>query len=140
MSRSGAAAESGPKRPTADHLLALPGLCGVLSAAFLVFATAVGGALREGHDPVRNSIIELYETGAPNAPWLMILFTTYHALVIPFAVGLHRGLPRSHLGWIGPLFDRRLTKPRTCHQGCASSFRVSGHASIAVIVVVSRQL
>lgn len=49
-----------------------------------------------------DTISELYEAGVPNAAWLMVLFTAYHALVIPFAYGLHRGLPRTRFGWIGP--------------------------------------
>ncbi len=83
--------------------LALLGLAGVLSAAFLVAATVLGGALRPGYDHVSYTISVLYEVGAPNAVLLMVLFTAYHALVIPLALGLHRALPANPRGWVGPL-------------------------------------
>jgi hypothetical protein len=85
-----------------DPLLTLLGLAGILSAGFIVTATVVGVVLREDANHVSFTISELYEVGAPNAWWLMILFTAYHALVIPLAVGLHRGLPRAQLDWLGP--------------------------------------
>jgi len=82
--------------------LAVLGFSGVLSALFIVTATVVGVALREDANHVSFTISELYETGAPNAGWLMVLFTAYHALVIPLAMGLHRGLPGARFGWLGP--------------------------------------
>jgi hypothetical protein len=97
------ATDQAPVTGTTDRLLMLLGLSGVASAACIVIATLVGGWLREGYSFVTHTISELYETGAPNAAWLMVLFTAYHALVIPLAFGLHRGLPPSRRGWIGPL-------------------------------------
>lgn len=82
--------------------LRLLGLAGVLSAGFLVAATVIGGALRPGYDHVSYTISELYEVGAPNAAWLMVLFTAYHMLVVPLALGLHLALPETRRGWIGP--------------------------------------
>lgn len=67
----------------------------MLSALFLVVATVIGVWLRDGYDHVAYTISELYEVGAPNAAALMVLFTAYHALVIPLAIGLHRGLSAS---------------------------------------------
>lgn len=127
-----------------DRGLALLGLCGVASPVFLVIATVVGGALREGYDPVANSISELYESGAPNAPWLMVLFTTYHALVIPLAIGLHRGLPTTRYGWIGPLalglaglLGIPLGAYARCDPGCfgATTFRGQLHGILVLVTV-----
>lgn len=85
-----------------DRWLTLLGLCGVLSALALISATVVGGALRDGYDPVRDAISELTEAGAPNAQWLRVLTTAYAVLLIPFAYGLNRGLPAARFGWVGP--------------------------------------
>jgi len=128
-----------------DCTLILLGLCGVLSPVFLVVATTVGGALRPGYDPVANSISELYEIGAPNAPWLMVLLTTYHALVIPLAIGIHCGLPRRQYGWIGPfflgmagLFGIPLGAYARCDPGCfgATSFRGQLHGILVLVTVL----
>lgn len=133
-----------PKPFTPGRSQLLLGLCGILSAAFLVFATLLGGALRDGYQPVRDSISELYETGAPNARVLMILFTAYHALVIPFAVGLHRGLPRARYGWVGPLLlalagllGIPLGSYARCDPGCfgATTFRGQLHGILVLITV-----
>lgn len=125
--------------------LLIPGLCGVLSPMFLMIATIVGGALRQDYDPIANSISELYETAAPNAHWLMVLFTTYHALVIPLAIGLYRGLPRTPCGWNGPvflglagLFGIPLGAYAQCDPGCfgATTFRGQLHGILVLVTVL----
>ncbi len=132
------------EKQSTDRVLALFGLCGVLSPVFLLVATIVGGALRESYDPVAQSISELYEIGAPNATWLMVLFTTYHALVIPLAMGLHRGLPRRMHDWIGPLFLAMagllgvpLGAYAQCDPGCfgATTFRGQLHGILVLVTV-----
>lgn len=128
----------------ANRALALLGLCGVGSAVFLIAATLLGGALREGYDPVANSISELYEVGAPNAAWLMALFTAYHALVVPLAIGVHRGLPPARHGSIGPLclalaglFGLPLGAYARCDPGCfgATTFRGHLHGVLVLVTV-----
>jgi hypothetical protein len=136
---------SSPRPPRSGRTVQqLLGLCGVLSPALLVTATVLGGALRDGYDPVRHTISELYETGAPNAAWLMVLFTGYHALVIPFAAGLHRGLPRARRDWLGPLLlgaagllGIPLGAYARCDVGCfgATSFRGQLHGILVVVTV-----
>lgn len=127
-----------------DSKLALLGLCGVLSPLFLLVATVTGGALREGYDPISQSISELYEAGAPNAAWLMVLFTTYHALVIPLAIGLHRGLPKRGPAWMGPFFlglagffGIPLGAYARCDPGCfgATTFRGQLHGILVLVTV-----
>jgi hypothetical protein len=116
----------------------------VLSPIFLVLATTLGGALREGYDPIRHTISELYETGAPNGAGLMVLFTAYHALVIPLALGLHRGLPATRHGWLGPLLlglagllGIPLGAYARCDPGCfgATTFRGQLHGILVLITV-----
>lgn len=127
-----------------DPLLRLWGLSGVLSAAFIVTATVVGVALREDANHVSFTISELYETGAPNAGWLMVLFTAYHALVIPLAIGLHRGLPGARRDWIGPVLlgaagvlGIPLGAYARCDVGCfgATTFRGQLHGILVLVTV-----
>lgn len=137
--RTGAGAGARP-----DRLLALLGLSGILSAAFIITATVVGVALREDADHVAFTISELYETGAPNAAWLMVLFTAYHALVIPLAVGIHRGLPRARRDWLGPALlgaagalGIPLGAYARCDPGCfgATTFRGQLHGILVLVTV-----
>lgn len=130
--------------PQTDPVLTFLGLCGVFSTLFIVTATVVGVALREDANHVAFTISELYETGAPNAPWLMVLFTSYHALVIPLAFGIHRGLPRSRLGWLGPTLlgaagalGIPLGAYARCDPGCfgATTFRGQLHGILVLVTV-----
>lgn len=130
-----------------DHVLKLLGLSGILSAAFIVTATVVGVALREDANHVSFTISELYETGAPNATWLMVLFTAYHALVIPLAIGLHRGLPGARDGRmaaLGPallglagVLGIPLGAYARCDPGCfgATTFRGQLHGVLVLVTV-----
>lgn len=127
-----------------DGVLALLGASGVVSALLIVTATVVGVALRRDANHVSFTISELYETGAPNAWWLMILFTGYHALVIPLAMGLHRGLPRARLDWIGPTLlgmagalGIPLGAYARCDPGCfgATTFRGQLHGILVLVTV-----
>lgn len=135
--------ETGPPSPTRRRLWLL-GLCGVLSPAFLVAATVIGTGIRPDFDHVRHTISELYEVGAPHAGWLMVLFTAYHALVIPFSVGLHRALPGSRRGWIGPAMlgaagalGIPLGAWARCDPGCfgATTFRGQMHGVLVLLTV-----
>lgn len=125
-------------------VLRLLGLCGVLSPALLIAATVIGVWLRPGFDHVTHTISELYEAGAPNAGWLMVLFTAYHALVIPFAAGLHRALPGSRRGWLGPgllgaagALGIPLGAWARCDPGCFGATTLPGrmHAVLVLLTV-----
>lgn len=133
-----------PQGAGGDRALAVLGASGIMSALLIVTATAVGVALREDASHVSFTISELYETGAPNAWWLMVLFTGYHALVIPLAVGLHRGLPKARLGWIGPALlgtagalGIPLGAYARCDPGCfgATTFRGQLHGILVLVTV-----
>jgi hypothetical protein len=100
--------------------------------------------MRADYDPVRDSISELYELGAPNAHWLMVLFTLYHALVIPLSVGLARGLPPASRGWIGPFllglagfFGIPLGAYARCDPGCFGATTIRGqlHGILVLLTV-----
>lgn len=121
------------------------GLCGILSVVFLVIAVILGAVLRDDYDPVQQSISELYEVGADNAHALMVLFTLYHALVIPLAIGLHRGLPPARIGWLGPWLlglagglGIPLGAYARCDPGCfgAITFRGQLHGILVLVTVV----
>ena len=129
---------------TRDPLLKLLGLSGILSAGFIITATVVGVALRENANHISFTISELYEVGAPNAWWLMILFTAYHTLVIPLAIGLHRGLPKSRFDWLGPtllgaagILGIPLGAYARCDPGCfgATTFRGQLHGILVLVTV-----
>lgn len=126
------------------RLLWLLGLSGILSVLFIVAATVIGVWLRPGFDHVTYTISELYEVGAPNAVTLMVLFTAYHALVIPLALGVHLALPPSRHGWLGPallgaagVLGIPLGAWARCDPGCfgATTFRGQMHAVLVLLTV-----
>ena len=138
------AVRTAPADVRSDRWLALFGPCGVLAALALIPATVVGGALRDGYDPVRDAISELTEAGGPNAEWLRVLTTAYAALLIPLAYGLHRGLPPARLGWVGPLLlggaglsQVPLGNYARCDAGCweATTTRGQAHAWLVLVGV-----
>lgn len=131
-------------RAASPRLLWLLGFSGVLSAFLIVAATAVGVWLRPGFDHITYTISELYEIGAPNATGLMVMFTGYHAFVMPFALGLHIGLPPSRHGWVGPALlgaagalGIPLGAWARCDPGCfgATTFRGQMHAVLVLLTV-----
>jgi hypothetical protein len=86
----------------------------------------------------------LYEVGAPNAPWLMVLFTAYHLLVIPLAIGLYVGLPARSKWPVAPwllglagLIGVPLGAYARCDPGCfdATTFRGQLHGVLVVVTV-----
>jgi hypothetical protein len=133
-----------PGEETRDRALFIFGLCGILSVVFLVIAVILGAELRDDYDSVQQSMSELYEVGADNAHGLMVLFTLYHALVIPLAIGLHRGLPSARVGWLGPWllglaggFGVPLGAYARCDPGCfgATTFRGQLHGILVLVTV-----
>jgi hypothetical protein len=79
------------------------GLCGPLAAAIFLAADLAGILATPGYSPMAQAISELMERGAPAKPVVDPLLVVYHALVIPFAAGLQRGLPQGAPGIAGPL-------------------------------------
>lgn len=72
------------------RLLALGGVAG--PAAF-IGAWALGGAIRDGYDPVTDAISRLAEIGAPTRPLMTAGFVAFGVGLPSFAVALRRGLP-----------------------------------------------
>jgi hypothetical protein len=131
-------------RAISPRLLWFLGLSGVLSAAFIVAATLIGVWLHPQFNHVTHTISELYEVGAPNAVGLMVMFTAYHALVIPLAIGLQAGLPPVRHGWLGPALlgaagalGIPLGAWARCDPGCfgATTFRGQMHAVLVLLTV-----
>ena len=71
-------------------------LCGPLAAAMFLAADLAGIFTTPGYSPVSQAISELMERNAPAKAFVDPLLILYHGLVIPFAAGLHRGLPQAH--------------------------------------------
>lgn len=116
-------------------------LCGPLSAAMFLAADLAGILATPAYSPVSQAISELMERGAPAKFIVDPLLVMYHALVIPFAVGLHRDLPTGPSGPVGPLLIGLaglagviLTLFFPCDPGCAPfvSLRGTLHIFIAI--------
>jgi hypothetical membrane protein len=122
-------------------LLIVGGACGPAAVALFIAADLVGSFQLPGYSILSNAISELVETGAPNKAVLDTLLTTYHALVIPFALALHTAVnggvgsrtgPRllAFAGAIGIV----LTLFFPCDPGCEPfvTFRGTMHIFIAI--------
>lgn len=112
----------------------------IIAVALFVFADVYGSFARPGYSPVANAISELIETGAPNKRVLDFLIGTYHALVIPFAVGLLSATQNGRLSFLGPallavagVLGVVLTVFFPCDAGCEPvTARGTAHIFIAV--------
>lgn len=116
-------------------------LCGPLAAAVFLAADLTGIVKTPGYSPGSQAISELMEQGAPAKPLVDPLLVLYHGLAIPFAAGLHRGLPEGRPGRAGPLLIALagmagviLTLFFPCDPGCAPfvSLRGTLHIFIAI--------
>lgn len=123
------------------RLTGILGLCGPLAAAMFVFADLAGISMTPGYSPITQAISELMERDAPAKLIVDPLLVAYHGLVIPFAAGLHRGLPRGVPELAGPLLIGLagvagviLTLFFPCDPGCTpfTSLRGTLHIFIAI--------
>jgi hypothetical protein len=78
------------------------GICGIVSGFLITIAYVVGAILQPGYSSVSQAISELIAVGAPHKALLDILILGFHALVIPFAFGLYRGIGNGKGSGIGP--------------------------------------
>lgn len=117
------------------------GLCGILSAAFFVTADVAGSLLRPDYSVVGQAISELIERSAPHKTFLDPLLLGFHALVIPFAWGLHKSTAVTRRGALGPILLAGagvlgviLTVFFPCDPGCEpfQSLRGTLHIVIAI--------
>lgn len=121
--------------------LTVYGLCGILSAVFFVTADVAGSLLSPDYSIVAQAISELIERGAPHKALLDSLLLGFHALVIPFAWGLHKGTVVTQRGALGPILLAGagtlgviLTVFFPCDSGCEPfrSLRGTLHIVIAI--------
>ena len=117
------------------------GLCGILAAILFIIADASGALLQPDYSVIGQAISELIERGAPNKSVLDPLILCFHALVIPFACGLHMHIAASRRGILGPLLlgiagtlGIVLTLFFPCDPGCEplQSVRGTMHIFIAI--------
>lgn len=125
----------------ANRLTRILGACGPLSAASFLAADRIGAALTPGYSSRTQAISELIEAGAPFKHVVDPLLLLFHALVIPFALGLHRALRDQRRGRIAPVLLAGagaagviLTLFFPCDPGCAPfvSLRGTLHIFIAI--------
>ncbi len=77
-------------------------VCGIASPILFVTLLLVAGLLRPGYSHVTQPISELGQIGTPNAIIQDANFVLTGLLIIPFAVGLHRGIDQGRGSKIGP--------------------------------------
>jgi len=78
-------------------------LCGIISALLYVVTYVTGDILRPGYSTIADSVSELVEVNAPNKSLLDSMLLVVHALVIPFAYGLHWGIDEGNGSKAGPI-------------------------------------
>src|SRR6056297_426905 len=116
------------------------GAFGVLSAAFFLAADVVGASLTPNYSMRSDAISELVEKGAPAKAEVDLLLLAYHALVIPFALGLRAWLGawgvRLGPGLIGLAGAAGvvLTLFFPCDPGCEPFVTLSGTLHIFIAV------
>jgi hypothetical membrane protein len=81
----------------------LLGACGILAPAAFAAADIFGSVLTPGYSAWSDAISELVEKGAARKSLVDPLLVLYHALVIPFSVGIHRAVYGSRTIAAGPV-------------------------------------
>lgn len=124
----------------------LLGGCGVLAAAAFALVDGLGIALTPDYSAWSDTISELVERGAAAKHVVDPVLLLYHALVIPFAVGLHRVIYPDAAMPVGPFMLGRaglagviLTLFFPCDPGCEPfvSLRGTLHIFIAIPIGLS---
>lgn len=124
----------------------LLGGCGVLAAAAFALADGLGIALMPGYSAWSDAISELVERGAAAKHVVDPFLLLYHALVIPFAIGLRRAIYPDALLPVGPFIlglagfaGVSLTLFFPCDPGCEPfvSLRGTLHIFIAIPMGIS---
>lgn len=116
-------------------------LCGPLAAASFLAADTVGVLRTPDYSVVGQAISELMEREAPAKAFVDPLLLVYHGLVIPFALGLHRGLPSGQPLHAGPLLIGLagalgvvLTLFFPCDPGCEPFVSLGGTLHIFIAI------
>lgn len=124
----------------------LLGSCGVFAAAAFALGDGLGIALTPGYSAWSDAISELVERGAAGKRVVDPLLLLYHALVIPFSIGLRRAIHPGAILPVGPvllglagLAGVILTLFFPCDPGCVPfvSLRGTLHIFIAIPMGIS---
>lgn len=117
------------------------GLCGILSATAFLAGDLLGAAATPGYSPTGQAISELVAIGAPAKPLVDPFLLAFHALAIPFALGLHRAVAPGPGGPLAPallaaagLAGMILTLFLPCDPGCARFVSLRGTLHIFVAI------
>ncbi len=86
-----------------DRVQAVLALCGIFGPVQFTIAVIILAALRTDYTHVHNTISWLGAVGAPNTAYLTASFVILGALLIAFAVGLHRGIGEGGGSQVGPI-------------------------------------
>ncbi|MGC9371192.1 MAG: DUF998 domain-containing protein [Paracoccaceae bacterium] len=133
-------------RSARDTQTQLFGSCGVCAAAAFALADGLGIALTPVYSAWSDAISELVERGAAAKHILDPVLLLYHALVIPFAVGLRRAIYPGAVLPVGPIMlgfaglaGVILTLFFPCDPGCEPfvSLRGTLHIFIAIPMGIS---
>jgi hypothetical membrane protein len=121
------------------HVRAL-GALGPVAVLLFIAADVVGSRVTPGYSPVSDAISELVETGAAAKAVVDPLLLAYHALVIPFAAGLHVAIAERGrvagplLIGIAGLLGVILTLAFPCDPGCAPFVSLRGTLHILIAI------
>jgi hypothetical protein len=89
------------KQATGDSLTRVGALAGAAGRLLFTAAFVLQNALRSDDDAIAEPVSAL---GFGEYGWVQGLdFVVFFALMLAFAVGLHRGIRPSRLGWLGPM-------------------------------------
>jgi hypothetical protein len=89
------------KQATGDSLTRVGALAGAAGPLLFTAAFVLQNALRSDDDAIAEPVSAL---GIGEYGWVQGLdFVVFFALMLAFAVGLHRGIRPSRLGWLGPM-------------------------------------
>lgn len=119
----------------------LMGSCGVLAAAAFALPDGLGIALTPDYSAWSDAISELVERGAAAKHVVDPVLLLYHALVIPFAFGLHRAIyPRAAMP-VGPVMLGLAGLPGViltlffpCDTGCEPLVSLRGTLQIFIAI------
>jgi len=79
---------------------------GLAAAIWYAAVVLIGALATPGYSHIGDHVSTLYQSGAPNGPWIATLFAVYNVLVLAFGVGVVRlasesGAARWRLGQAG---------------------------------------
>ncbi len=90
------------RKPRTDRVQAVLALSGIVGPVLFTIVVVILAALRTDYSHLHNTISWLYAVGAPNAAFGTAAAVVLGALLVAFAVGLHRGIGEGKGSRIGP--------------------------------------